>query len=266
MEEKVVRGNMPSIEPSFASEQTRKIFIGGLDQETTDESLRDYFSRWGECVDVVVMRHSDTGKPRGFGFVTYQTVESVDAVLNVKSHVLHGKKIDPKRAVAREQSSHLVKQENVEGRHRVFVGGLASDTTEEDIRKCFTDFCVRAGYGVVEEVEIMKNNQDGKCRGFCFVTFDRNTDIVDKVCAEKYFEVLNKTVEVRLAESRLAMKERREKGLNFDRRRMADRKRDTDVNYRYQGGCLRMNHAGFPNGGFPNNECGMVGFGVISFQ
>ena len=236
MEEKIIPEKMPSL----ASEQLRKIFIGGLNQETTDESLQEYFSRWGECVDVVVMRHSDTGKPRGFGFVTYQTVESVDAVLNVKSHILDGKKIDPKRAVPREQSSHLIiKQEDVDGRHRVFVGGLPSNTTEKDIRECFMNFCVQAGYGGVEEVEIMKNNQDGKCRGFGFVTFDSNTDIVDKVCAEKYFEILNKTVEVRPAESRLAMRERRERGSNFDRRRMADRKRHTSVNYPHQGGCLK---------------------------
>ena len=225
---------------SIASEQQRKIFIGGLNLETSDESLKSYFSRWGECVDAVVMRHSDTGKPRGFGFVTYENVESVDAVLNVQSHNLDGKEIDPKRAVPREEASQSpsIKQEdkthqNLEN-YRVFVGGLASATTEDDVRWCFTRFCDITGYGRVENVELMRNREDGKCRGFCFVTFDNYTDIVDKVCAEKYFEILNKTVEVRRAESRLAMMDKRDRGRDYDRRRMADR-RSRDTKYSYKG-------------------------------
>jgi RNA recognition motif-containing protein len=226
--------------PSFSSEQLRKIFIGGLNLETTEETLKDYFSRWGECVDVVVMRHSDTGKPRGFGFVTYEKVESVDAVLTVKSHILDDKKIDPKRAVAREQASHSTKQEDEKNREnqRVFVGGLASATTEDDVRECFTKFCYEVGYGRVQDIEIMRNREDGKCRGFCFVTFHSDTDIVDRVCAEKYFEIINKAVEVRRAESRLAMMERKGRGQDIDRRRMADCRRD--ANYSYQGGCLAI--------------------------
>ena len=223
---------------TFPSEQQRKIFVGGLNLETTDESLKNYFSRWGNCVDVVVMRHSDTGKPRGFGFVTYENVESVDAVLNVESHTLDGKKIDPKRAVAREETSqsHSIKQEEEKSREncRVFVGGLAGETTEEDVRRCFTQFCSRTGYGTVENVEIMRNKEDGKCRGFGFVTFGNNTDIVEKVCTEQYFEIINKTTEVRRAESRLAMMERRNRARDFDRRKIGDRRRE--IKYGYKGG------------------------------
>lgn len=32
----------------------RKLFIGGLDYRTTDETLKSYFEKWGEIVDVVV--------------------------------------------------------------------------------------------------------------------------------------------------------------------------------------------------------------------
>lgn len=31
----------------------RKLFIGGLDYRTTDETLKSYFERWGDIVDVV---------------------------------------------------------------------------------------------------------------------------------------------------------------------------------------------------------------------
>jgi heterogeneous nuclear ribonucleoprotein A1/A3 len=41
-------------------EQFRKLFIGGLDYRTTDESLKKHFEQWGEIVDVVVMKDPKT--------------------------------------------------------------------------------------------------------------------------------------------------------------------------------------------------------------
>ena len=41
-------------------EQFRKLFIGGLSYETTEESLKGHFEKWGEIVDCVVMRDPNT--------------------------------------------------------------------------------------------------------------------------------------------------------------------------------------------------------------
>lgn len=60
----------------------RKLFIGGLSWETTIDGLQRYFSRFGEVVDAVVMKNPDTGRSRGFGFVTFSDPANVDAVLN----------------------------------------------------------------------------------------------------------------------------------------------------------------------------------------
>uniref|UniRef100_A0A672KCD8 RRM domain-containing protein n=1 Tax=Sinocyclocheilus grahami TaxID=75366 RepID=A0A672KCD8_SINGR len=60
-------------------EQLRKLFIGGLSFETTDESLRAHFEQWGTLTDCVVMRDPNTKRSRGFGFVTYSSVNEVDA-------------------------------------------------------------------------------------------------------------------------------------------------------------------------------------------
>jgi RNA recognition motif-containing protein len=46
-----------------------KIFIGGLSWQTTEETLRYYFSKYGELADVALMMDKKTGKPRGFGFI-----------------------------------------------------------------------------------------------------------------------------------------------------------------------------------------------------
>lgn len=68
----------------------RKMFIGGLNWETTDQSLRDYFSTFGEVVECTVMRDGATGRSRGFGFLTFKDPKTVNIVM-VKEHYLDGK-------------------------------------------------------------------------------------------------------------------------------------------------------------------------------
>ena len=62
-------------------EQFRKLFIGGLNYKTTDEGLRDFYSKWGDLTDSVVMKDGQTGKSRGFGFVTFQKCDMVDEAM-----------------------------------------------------------------------------------------------------------------------------------------------------------------------------------------
>lgn len=50
------------------------------------------------------MRDPNTKRSRGFGFVTYATVEEVDAAMNARPHKVDGRVVEPKRAVSREVS------------------------------------------------------------------------------------------------------------------------------------------------------------------
>lgn len=47
-----------------------KIFVGGLPYHTTDSSLRKYFEVFGEIDEAVVITDRQTGKSRGYGFVS----------------------------------------------------------------------------------------------------------------------------------------------------------------------------------------------------
>ena len=67
-----------------------KMFVGGLNWETTEESLKNYFSKFGEVVDCTVMRDNVTGRSRGFGFLDFAEAKSVNLVL-AEEHFLDGK-------------------------------------------------------------------------------------------------------------------------------------------------------------------------------
>ena len=47
-----------------------KLFVGGLPYHTTDKSLRDHFKVYGEIEEAVVITDRQTGKSRGYGFVS----------------------------------------------------------------------------------------------------------------------------------------------------------------------------------------------------
>ena len=94
------------------------MFIGGLNWETTDrmytsryirglacsnlyrniESLRDYFSQFGQVQECTVMRDGATGRSRGFGFLTFKDAKTVNTVM-VKEHYLDNKIVRPQRSL-----------------------------------------------------------------------------------------------------------------------------------------------------------------------
>jgi RNA recognition motif-containing protein len=78
-----------------------KIFVGGLSWQTTEESLRFYFERYGEVANVEVMKDRMTGEPRGFGFVVFKEGSTVDLVMEDPTHEINHKVVDVKRAQAR---------------------------------------------------------------------------------------------------------------------------------------------------------------------
>jgi hypothetical protein len=47
-----------------------KLFVGGLPYHTTDKSLREHFEVYGEIEEAVVITDRQTGKSRGYGFVS----------------------------------------------------------------------------------------------------------------------------------------------------------------------------------------------------
>eukprot|EP00964_Phaeocystis_antarctica_P117894 scaffold81740_cov61-Phaeocystis_antarctica.AAC.1 len=87
-----------------------KIFVGGLSRETTTSGLQEYFGRFGEISDCVVMKDRATGLPRGFGFVTYASHTIADRVV-LNRHVIDGKEVEAKEAVPREPESEAAAEQ-----------------------------------------------------------------------------------------------------------------------------------------------------------
>ncbi|XP_011041422.1 PREDICTED: heterogeneous nuclear ribonucleoprotein 1-like [Populus euphratica] len=82
--------------------RTKKIFVGGLPPTLTEDGFRQYFEAFGFVTDVVIMYDQSTQRPRGFGFISFDTEDAVDRVLQRTFHDLNGKQVEVKRALPKE--------------------------------------------------------------------------------------------------------------------------------------------------------------------
>ncbi|KAL1811325.1 hypothetical protein DCAR_0623391 [Daucus carota subsp. sativus] len=171
-----------------------KLFVGGIAWETSEESFSNYFSSYGEITDSVIMMDKLTGRPRGFGFVTFADSEVADKVLS-KEHIIDGRAVEVKRTVPRED----MQVKGVLKTRKIFVGGLPLSLTEDELREYFS------AYGIVVEHQIMLDHTTGRSRGFGFVTFD-DENSVEKIFSDgQIHELGGKQVEIKKAEPKRAI-------------------------------------------------------------
>jgi RNA recognition motif-containing protein len=69
---------------------SNKLFVGGLAWETDDTSLANAFSSYGEVVEAKVITDRETGRSRGFGFVTFQD----EAAASSAMQGMNGRELD----------------------------------------------------------------------------------------------------------------------------------------------------------------------------
>jgi RNA recognition motif-containing protein len=72
----------------------KKLFVGGLSWDTTDDGLRQAFQPHGEITEAIVIKDRETGRSRGFGFVTFSEDENAkSAISKMDGTSLDGKTI-----------------------------------------------------------------------------------------------------------------------------------------------------------------------------
>jgi len=86
-----------------------KLYVGNMSFNTNEEALRAAFSQFGTLTDVYIANDRETGRPRGFAFVTFSTAEEAKVAIEKMNGVdLDGRQLTVNEARPKESSARTV--------------------------------------------------------------------------------------------------------------------------------------------------------------
>lgn len=173
----------------------KKLFVRGLPFEATDADLHAVFAEHGPITEAVVIMDRSTGKSKGFGFVTYDSIEGAQLALEQPSKTILGRSTQCNLASAGKQDSHssappthsrpphdmgggmaggppaaVAPMGNDLDARKLFVRGLDWGTTEDSLHHAFVV------HGDIEEAVVVTDKSTGRSKGFGFVIFRNAVD------------------------------------------------------------------------------------------
>jgi RNA recognition motif-containing protein len=187
----------------MSTEDERKLFVAGLPDSMTEDVLRQLFeATGGTVVNVTLPKHRDTGRPRGFGFVTLATSDEAAAARDQLDGSLQaGRSIsvrpfqsEPPRRDARDAPGPPSANT---GDRTLYVGNLPYDAAQADLEAVFSE------QGVSPVVRIhLPVGPDGRMRGFGFVTMGSAEAANAAIVALRGVEMKGRALMVNIAHPR----------------------------------------------------------------
>ncbi|KAJ3614273.1 hypothetical protein NHX12_017847 [Muraenolepis orangiensis] len=92
-----------------AHDHKRSVFVGNLAFELKEACLREHFSACGEVDGVRLVRDKQSGMGKGFGYILFQSADSVQLALKLDGSTLKGRKVRVKRSVNKEKKATVAR-------------------------------------------------------------------------------------------------------------------------------------------------------------
>ena len=149
---------------------TKTIFVGNLSWAVDNDRLSQEFADCGEVISARVQLDRNTGKSRGFGYVTFATTEAVNAAVALSgTKEIDGRTLNLDKST--DNGANKEKRAQVFGDVRsapskvLFVGNLSWNTVEDTLWEAFSD------YGEVTSVRIPTDRESGRPKGYGYIEF-----------------------------------------------------------------------------------------------
>ncbi|KAK6260489.1 hypothetical protein SCA6_014963 [Theobroma cacao] len=118
----MVGGNNPG---QYNDTTFTKIFVGGLAWETQRDTMRRYFDQFGEILEAVVITDKNTGRSKGYGFVTFKDPEAAMRACQNPSPIIDGRRANCNLASLGAQKTRPPTPQHGAGRFRPAPGLMA---------------------------------------------------------------------------------------------------------------------------------------------
>lgn len=167
----------------MTDQNQKEIHVEGLPFDWTEEDLKKQFAACGEIQSVKMPTWHDSGRSKGYGFVTFADSNSVDEALKLNKTEVDGRWLnvalatgasDSRKGNSKFQSFSSSPEEDCK---TLFVKNLPYDVTEDQIGDTFSS------YGKIESVRIATDQ--GRVKGFCFIEFEDSNSVKNVADASK---------------------------------------------------------------------------------
>jgi len=171
-------------EPSDNDSDRRTVFVQQLAARLRTRDLKDFFEQVGEVVDAQIVKDRVSGRSKGVGYVEFREEASVEKAIELTGQKLLGIPIIAQLTEAEKNrqarnTEGTATQSNGIPFHRLYVGNIHFSITEEDLKNVFEPF------GELEFVQLQKEDQQGRSKGYGFVQF------IDPAQAKEALEKMN---------------------------------------------------------------------------
>ncbi|VDM36291.1 unnamed protein product, partial [Hydatigera taeniaeformis] len=115
-----------------------RLFVRYPNLSTSQQTMKEYFSQFGNVKHVILVLDKKTKMPQGTAFVDMATSQEVETVLEARPHQLNGESIVVKQTRSRQRKAKV--SSAVKPVHQLVVDGIPSPTAKKRIRKVFSEF------------------------------------------------------------------------------------------------------------------------------
>lgn len=82
--------------------QQNKLYVGNFPYSVDEEQLRSMFGSYGEITDVALIKDRETGRSKGFAFVTFATQQAAEKALEMNGRDIGGRPLKVNMAMERD--------------------------------------------------------------------------------------------------------------------------------------------------------------------
>jgi len=183
-----------------------RLFCGNLSWDIDDDAIKEFFKDCGTINDVYWLEDRDTGKFKGCGFITFDSVDMGIAAMELNGTECIGREIkldySPRQQKASGKGGKGSKggkggkgvrelSEKPEGCTTVFCGNLSFDIDDDKMG----EFAKNAGCGEVKAIRWLTDRDSGDFKGCGFVEF-WDTDSVDAFVKKNGEDLLGRSIRV----------------------------------------------------------------------
>ncbi|KAG6759174.1 hypothetical protein NC652_025108 [Populus alba x Populus x berolinensis] len=170
-----------------------KLYFGNLPYNVDSAQLAGIIQEYGSPEMVEVLYHRETGRSRGFAFVTMSSIEDCNAVIeNLDESQYMGRLLRVNFSDNPKPKEPLYP----ETEYKLFVGNLSWSATSESLTQAFQE------YGDVVGARVLYDGETGKSRGYGFVCYSTKAEMQTALVSLDGVELEGRALRVSLAQGR----------------------------------------------------------------